>query len=183
MFCNDTNEICFRYKAKMKGYIMFTQNIKFLLVVALMSLTVASVNAKDKLGLQNEIDQRIAADLDLQNQINTIELTPGPAGDDGADGEDILSGYYGLNTGNGDAGRGGDCTLGEMILFAGVVGIGLPANGQLLDISTNTALFSLLGTIYGGDGRTTFQLPDMRAITPNEMTWYICVAGVYPSPM
>ena len=174
---------------------MFTQNIKFLLVVALMSLTVASVNAKDKLGLQNEIDQRIAADLDLQNQINTIELTPGPAGadgavgpvgpagDDGADGEDILSGYYGLNTGNGDAGRGGDCTLGEMILFAGVVGVGLPANGQLLDISTNTALFSLLGTIYGGDGRTTFQLPDMRAITPNEMTWYICVAGVYPSPM
>jgi len=36
------------------------------------------------------------------------------------------------------------------------------AQGQLLPISSNTALFSLLGTIYGGDGRTTFALPDAR---------------------
>ena len=35
-------------------------------------------------------------------------------------------------------------------------------NGQLLQISQNTALFSLLGTTYGGDGRTTFALPDLR---------------------
>ena len=35
-------------------------------------------------------------------------------------------------------------------------------DGQLLPISSNTALFSLLGTTYGGDGRTTFALPDMR---------------------
>ena len=34
--------------------------------------------------------------------------------------------------------------------------------GQLLPISQNTALFSLLGTTYGGDGRTTFGLPDDR---------------------
>lgn len=34
--------------------------------------------------------------------------------------------------------------------------------GQLLAISTNTALFSLLGTTYGGDGKTTFALPDCR---------------------
>jgi microcystin-dependent protein len=34
--------------------------------------------------------------------------------------------------------------------------------GQLLAISTNDALFSLIGTIYGGDGRTTFALPDLR---------------------
>ena len=34
--------------------------------------------------------------------------------------------------------------------------------GQLLAISSNTALFSLLGTMYGGDGRTTFGLPDLR---------------------
>ncbi len=34
--------------------------------------------------------------------------------------------------------------------------------GQLLAISQNDALFSLLGTIYGGDGRTTFGLPDLR---------------------
>jgi microcystin-dependent protein len=35
-------------------------------------------------------------------------------------------------------------------------------NGQLLPISQNTALFSLLGTQYGGNGQTTFALPDMR---------------------
>ena len=39
-------------------------------------------------------------------------------------------------------------------------------NGQLLDIAQNSALFSLLGTTYGGDGRTTFQLPDMRGRVP-----------------
>ena len=36
------------------------------------------------------------------------------------------------------------------------------AAGQLLAVSSNDALFSLLGTIYGGDGRTTFGLPDLR---------------------
>jgi microcystin-dependent protein len=35
-------------------------------------------------------------------------------------------------------------------------------DGQLMSISQNTALFSLLGTTFGGDGRTTFALPDMR---------------------
>jgi len=38
--------------------------------------------------------------------------------------------------------------------------------GQLLPISSNTALFSLLGTTYGGDGRTTFGLPDLRGRVP-----------------
>jgi len=38
--------------------------------------------------------------------------------------------------------------------------------GQLLPISQNTALFSILGTIYGGDGRTTFALPDLRGRAP-----------------
>jgi len=39
-------------------------------------------------------------------------------------------------------------------------------NGQLLSISQNTALFSILGTTYGGDGRTTFGLPDLRGRVP-----------------
>lgn len=38
-------------------------------------------------------------------------------------------------------------------------------DGQLLSISQNTALFSILGTTYGGDGRTTFGLPDVRGRT------------------
>lgn len=39
-------------------------------------------------------------------------------------------------------------------------------NGQLMSISQNQALFSLLGTQYGGDGVTTFALPDLRGRTP-----------------
>jgi microcystin-dependent protein len=39
-------------------------------------------------------------------------------------------------------------------------------NGQLLAISQNQALFSLLGTTYGGDGRTSFGLPDLRGRIP-----------------
>lgn len=39
-------------------------------------------------------------------------------------------------------------------------------DGQLLAVSQNDALFALLGTIYGGDGRTTFGLPDLRGRLP-----------------
>lgn len=39
-------------------------------------------------------------------------------------------------------------------------------NGQILPISQNTALFSLLGTMYGGDGKSTFALPDMAGNAP-----------------
>ena len=39
-------------------------------------------------------------------------------------------------------------------------------NGQLMPISQNTALFSLLGTTYGGDGKSTFALPDLQGSAP-----------------
>ena len=39
-------------------------------------------------------------------------------------------------------------------------------NGQFLPINQNQALFALLGTVYGGDGRTTFALPDLRGRVP-----------------
>lgn len=39
-------------------------------------------------------------------------------------------------------------------------------NGQIMSIAQNTALFSLIGTIYGGDGKTTFALPDLRGRMP-----------------
>jgi microcystin-dependent protein len=39
-------------------------------------------------------------------------------------------------------------------------------DGQLLPLSQNTALFSLLGTTYGGDGKSTFALPDLQGSTP-----------------
>jgi microcystin-dependent protein len=43
------------------------------------------------------------------------------------------------------------------------------ANGQFLPINQNQALFSLLGTTYGGNGQTTFALPDLRSRTPIHM--------------
>lgn len=54
--------------------------------------------------------------------------------------------------------------LGQIMPFAGsITPTGwAPCNGQLLAITTNQALFSLLGTYYGGDGIRTFGLPDLR---------------------
>src|SRR5215216_326881 len=40
------------------------------------------------------------------------------------------------------------------------------SNGQLMPISQNTALFALLGTTYGGDGKSTFALPDLQNNAP-----------------
>ena len=61
-----------------------------------------------------------------------------------------------------------DTLLGEISMFAGNFaprGWAL-CNGQFLSISQNSALFSILGTTYGGDGRTTFALPDLRGRVP-----------------
>jgi microcystin-dependent protein len=54
--------------------------------------------------------------------------------------------------------------IGEIMIFGGnfVVRDWAFCDGQLLAITSNTALFSIIGTTYGGDGRTTFALPDLR---------------------
>jgi len=64
--------------------------------------------------------------------------------------------------------RSAEPFLGEIAMFAGNFAPRGWAfcDGQLLSISQNSALFSLLGTIYGGDGRTTFALPDLRGRVP-----------------
>ncbi|MBN9382292.1 MAG: phage tail protein [Chitinophagaceae bacterium] len=61
-----------------------------------------------------------------------------------------------------------DQFLGEIRLFGGT---NAPTgwafcNGQLLDIGENAALFSVIGTTYGGDGNSTFGLPDLRGRVP-----------------
>lgn len=61
-----------------------------------------------------------------------------------------------------------DPFVGEIRMFAGTFapnGWAL-CEGQLVPISQNTALFSLLGTSYGGDGKSTFALPDLRDASP-----------------
>lgn len=58
-------------------------------------------------------------------------------------------------------------TIGEIRMFGGNFAPRTWAfcAGQLMPIAQNTALFSIIGTIYGGDGRTTFGLPDLRGRT------------------
>jgi microcystin-dependent protein len=61
-----------------------------------------------------------------------------------------------------------DYFLGEIRMFGANFAIKnwATCDGQLLSISQNSALFSLIGTTYGGDGRTTFALPDLRGRLP-----------------
>ena len=119
----------------------------------------------------------------------------GPTGPVGADGPQGPTGpqgpagsadnRFGTNTSLASAGRGGvgggECTLGAVWLVAGRVAGGIPAAGQLLPITQNTALFSLIGTTYGGNGTTTFALPDLRGAAPNGLTYVICTEGIFPS--
>jgi microcystin-dependent protein len=58
--------------------------------------------------------------------------------------------------------------IGEIRMFAGSFApVGwLPCNGQLLPIAQYDVVYSLLGTTYGGDGQTTFGLPDLRGRMP-----------------
>ena len=61
--------------------------------------------------------------------------------------------------------------IGELMLFGGNFaprGWAM-CNGQLLSIAQNTALFSILGTTYGGNGTTTYALPDLRGRVPIHM--------------
>ncbi|QAV70466.1 hypothetical protein ESZ53_08435 [Salinibacterium sp. UTAS2018] len=106
----------------------------------------------------------------------------GAAGATGATGNSALSDSFGSSVNR--AGDGGtyECYLGTLSLTASsYAGEGIVADGRELSIANNTALFSLLGTTYGGNGRTTFNIPDMSAVTPNNMTWTLCHLGVFPS--
>ncbi|CAH1218556.1 hypothetical protein PAECIP111893_04444 [Paenibacillus plantiphilus] len=64
-----------------------------------------------------------------------------------------------------------DMYVGEIRMFTGnyaPVGWAM-CNGQLLSISQNEVLYTLIGTTYGGDGRTTFALPDLQGRLPIHM--------------
>jgi len=53
--------------------------------------------------------------------------------------------------------------------------------GQVLQITQYQALYSLLGPVFGGDGRTTFALPNLRGAEPVPGTRYcIAMTGIYP---
>jgi tail collar domain len=72
--------------------------------------------------------------------------------------------------------------IGQVGLFAfGFSAAGwLPCDGRLMSIMQNQALFSLLGTTYGGDARTSFGLPKLKPVDPQGPGYFIAVQGAYP---
>jgi hypothetical protein len=71
------------------------------------------------------------------------------------------------------------CAMGTMLPTAGTAA---PpgwsfAHGQTVQIAEHPALFSVLGTRYGGDGKTTFALPDAYDLGPGGTNWLICTGG------
>jgi hypothetical protein len=78
--------------------------------------------------------------------------------------------------------------VGQVVLFGGDYAPRgtAPARGQLLLISQNTALFSIYGARFGGDGERTFALPDLSGAEPKgqggqPVGYLVCLEGVYPS--
>jgi len=104
---------------------------------------------------------------------------PGPTGPPGN-----LAAVFGTNNINFLTNSGGSaqCNLGSILLSASVVYPAnyLPADGRILAIQSNAALFSLLGTDYGGNGISNFALPDLRPAAPNNTQYLICVSGIFP---
>jgi microcystin-dependent protein len=73
--------------------------------------------------------------------------------------------------------------IGTIKLFAGNYAPKgwLKCEGQILEIRWNAALFAILGIQFGGDGITTFALPDLRDARPHpDLTYIMCVQGVFP---
>jgi hypothetical protein len=76
------------------------------------------------------------------------------------------------------------CNIGDIILSVNAYkapGNAIPADGSLLPIQNNTALFALIGTKFGGDGTTSFAVPNLTKAAPNGMAYSICLNGVFPS--
>jgi hypothetical protein len=111
-----------------------------------------------------------------------VSTVAGPTGPTGPSGTTGIFGSYAISgTAQGNA-TGATCTVGQVILVAGVryANNFLPADGRTIPISGNTALFSLVGTLYGGDGTTNFGLPDLRSAAPNNTMYVICLSGTFP---
>lgn len=106
----------------------------------------------------------------------------GPAGQNGAPGPMGPQGPAG-GSASGTATSGSTCMLGEIRRFGGDFA---PRNwhladGSLFQVMSHTALFSILGSKYGGDGRTTFALPNLNQSGANGPQTIICMEGFFPA--
>ncbi|MGS0763920.1 phage tail protein [Syntrophomonas curvata] len=77
-----------------------------------------------------------------------------------------------------------DYFLGQIVLFPYTfTPLGwMKCDGATLNIQQNTALFSLIGNKFGGNGTTTFCIPNLLGAEPiSGMNYYICISGIYPT--
>jgi hypothetical protein len=109
----------------------------------------------------------------------------GPIGPRGAQGAPGVVTGYGVNVGNAHQGDSQiACTIAEVILTASrFAGNGIPCDGRTLLVVEYPELFDKIGNVFGGDGVNNFLLPDLRPITPNNMTYMICPSGHTATPI
>jgi len=107
-------------------------------------LTLATAQLPNNVGGSNQSFNNYQDSLPIHYLIRTVGVFPSESG-----------------------GTGGNDFMGEIVPYAGTLVPGgfMEAAGQILQIADNENLFQLIGTIYGGDGMTTFQLPDLRGRT------------------
>jgi len=111
----------------------------------------------------------------------------GPTGSAGAAGPTGPSGTTGIFGTNNlgvieQSGAGATCTIGQLTLSTAPYYPSnyLPANGATLQIAEFVPLFSIIGNGYGGNHSSTFNVPDLRAVAPNNTQYLICVTGTFP---
>ena len=83
-----------------------------------------------------------------------------------------------------DGGGGNEMFIGQIVMFPFPYDTSgfMRCDGRILQINQYNALFSLIGTNYGGNGVNDFKIPDMRKMSPNKNIWYhIYTFGILPS--
>jgi microcystin-dependent protein len=75
-----------------------------------------------------------------------------------------------------------DAFVGEIVLYACAFAPRgwIPCTGQILSMNDDRALFSLLGTKFGGNGTTSFAVPDFGSVAPHGLQYCIATQGVFP---
>jgi len=104
----------------------------------------------------------------------------------GIDSTVVPKGVFGSNKIAFKAGSGGTlCTVGSLLLNAATSYPSnyLPADGSTLTIAQYPALFSAIGTNYGGNGTTNFALPNLKAAAPNNTQYLICALAPEPGTL
>lgn len=118
------------------------------------------------------------------NSIGDRELAPNSVGSSEVEpqsvtGKDIAAGAVGSKQLAGDPEL--DCYIGQILHvgFDFAPDGTLPADGRSLSINDYQALYSLYGTIYGGDGTSTFDLPNLNS-GQGQPQYVVCYEGLYP---